>query len=296
MKQFKTLQLRHRLAREIRRYFDDRDYLEVTTPVRIPAPAPEEYIESIPAGGQFLRTSPELAMKVLLSRGYERIYQLGPAFRAEERGRRHREEFTILEYYQAGLDYLGLLELTAGLLREAAQRLFGVPRLHYRGNWIELGGEPERLTVAEAFRRFAGCSVEEAEQRDCFDELMVTKIEPELGRGRPTFLCDYPAARASLARLRPDDSAVAERWELYLEGLELANAYGELIDSVEQRRRFREAAAFRARQGMLAYPEPEDFFAALDRGLPPCSGCALGFDRLVMVFADAADIAEVVVE
>ncbi len=293
MKSPATAHLRHKLTRELRRFFDEHGYLEVTTPVRIHAPAPEEYIESIPAAGAFLRASPELAMKELLADGYEKLYQLGPAFRAEERGTRHREEFTMLEYYQVNCSYHELAALTMDFLREAAIALFGAPRLTYQGEIIALDA-PEILTVEEAYLRYAGCTVEEAESQDKFDELMVLRIEPQLGRGRPTFLCDYPANRASLARLCPGNPLYAERWELYIAGLELANAYGELIDAAEQKRRFRAAAQFRAHAGMLRYPEPESFYAALERGLPPCSGSALGFDRLCMIFADTPDIADVV--
>lgn len=279
-----NLERRAALWRSIRNSLDDAGFLEVETDVRIPAPAPEEYIESICAEKEFLRASPELAMKILLAAGYEKIWQIGRCFRADEFGSRHRTEFTMLEFYAAGWDYRELARFTARFIREAAHRLFGTNRITFRGRTIDLDAEPEYITVAEAFRRYA------PEPGD-FDELMVTKIEPELGTGRMTFLCDYPADRASLARLNAEGNA--ERWELYIAGLELANAYGELTDPAEQRRRFTATAAFRHAHGMRDYPDPEDFFAALDRGLPQCSGCALGMDRLAMVFCDASDIGDV---
>ncbi len=288
-----NLERRAALFRSIRNHFDAANFLEVETDIRIPAPAPEEFIESIVAQEKFLRASPEIAMKIMLAGGYERIYQIGRCFRADEHGSRHREEFTMLEYYAANWDYRELADFTADFIREAARQLFGEPRLHFRGRSVELANAPEYITVAEAFRRYCGISMEEASRDDTFDELMVTKIEPNLGLGRLTFLMDYPAERASLARLSPTNPAVAERWELYIGGLELANAYGELLDPVEQRQRFEATLEFRRRQGMLEYPIAEDFFAALEAGLPFCSGGALGLDRLAMVFADAADIAEV---
>ncbi len=287
-----NLTRRSELFRAIRDFFYRNGFIEVETPVKIHAPAPEEYIESVRAEGDFLRTSPELAMKELLSEGFDRIFQIGSCFRANESGRRHREEFTMLEFYARGMEYREQALFTAGFVAEAARRLFGREKITYRGNPVDLG-QYEFITVNEAFLKFAGMSAAEADGKELFDELMVTRIEPALGRGRMTFLIDYPANRASLARLRADDPTVAERWELYIEGMELANAFGELTDPVEQKARFRAALEFRARAGMHPYPEPTGFFAALDRGLPQSSGCAMGLDRLTMIFCDADDIAAV---
>lgn len=292
MDKIANLTRRSALFRAIREYFYDRDFIEVETPVKIHAPAPEEFIESVRAEGDFLRTSPELAMKVMLADGFERIFQIGSCFRADEHGRRHREEFTMLEFYARGMEYREQAQFTAGFVAEAARRVLGGESVVYRGREVDLGSH-EFITVEEAFRRYAGVSTQEAEKQDRFDELMVTKIEPELGRGRLTFLTDYPANRASLARLRADNPAVAERWELYIEGIELANAFGELTDAAEQKARFRAALEFRAAHGMHPYPESVEFFAALDRGLPQSSGCAMGLDRLAMIFCDADDIGDV---
>ena len=292
MDKIANLTRRSALFRAIREYFYDRDFIEVETPVKIHAPAPEEFIESVRAEGDFLRTSPELAMKVMLADGFERIFQIGSCFRADEHGRRHREEFTMLEFYARGMEYREQAQFTAGFVAEAARRVLGGESVVYRGREVDLGSH-EFITVEEAFRRYAGVSTREAEKLDRFDELMVTKIEPELGRGRLTFLTDYPADRASLARLRADNPAVAERWELYIEGIELANAFGELTDAAEQKARFRAALEFRAAHGMHPYPAAVEFFAALDRGLPQSSGCAMGLDRLAMIFCDADDIGDV---
>lgn len=278
----KKLLLAHRseFFRAVRSFFYDAGFIEVETPVKIHAPAPEEYIESVRSEGDFLRTSPELAMKVLLSEGCERIFQIGSCFRANEMGRKHLEEFTMLEFYAAGWNYRELAGFTAAMLESAS------------------GDDPlfrdfEFITVDEAFRRYAGVSAFDADREDTFDELMVTKIEPELGREKLTFLTDYPASRASLARLSAANPAVAERWELYRNGLELGNAFGELTDPAEQRKRFAAANAFRAAQGMHAYPEPTAFYQALDRGLPESSGCAIGMDRLLMLLCGAEDIRQV---
>lgn len=288
-----ALEKRAALFASLRRSFDAAGFLEVETDLMIEAPAPEEYIESIPAGTKFLRASPEIAMKIMLAAGYERIYQIGRCFRAGEHGSRHREEFTMLEFYAAGFDYRELADLTCNLIRDAAIALSGKPETTFRGRPVDLGAEPEVITVEDAFRRYCEISMDEADERDLFDELMVTKIEPRLGLDRLAILTDYPANRASLARLSPANPRVAERWELYIGGLELANAYGELLDPAEQRARFEATLRFRAARGMLSYPVANDFFAALAAGLPQCSGCALGLDRLAMVFTDAADIAQV---
>ena len=289
----KNLRTRSALLRAVRDFFYEQGFIEVETPVKIPAPAPEEYIESVTAGqGEFLRTSPELAMKELLSLGVEKMFQIGSAFRAGEFGRKHREEFTILEYYAAGWDYRRLAEFTAGMFVRAAETVTGRSVISRGGGSFDLRNV-EFITVDDAFRRYAGVSAFEADKTDAFDELMVLKVEPELGRQGITFLCDYPAARASLSRLSAADSRVAERWEVYVDGMELGNAFGELTDGAEQRRRFAAAQTFRRAHGMLEYPEPEAFYRALDRGLPDSSGCAVGFDRLVMLLTGADDISQV---
>ena len=264
----------------MREFFYAAGFIEVETPVKIHAPAPEEYIESVRSEGDFLRTSPELAMKVLLSQGCEKIFQIGSCFRANEHGRKHLEEFTMLEFYAVNWDYRQLAEFTAAMLNSAA------------GN-NPIFSSYDFITVDEAFRRYAGVSAFEADKDDSFDELMVTRVEPNLGRDGLTFLMDYPASRASLSRLSAVDPKVAERWELYRNGLELANAFGELTDGAEQRRRFEAALKFRAENNMHPYPEPVEFYAALDRGLPQSSGCAIGVDRLLMLLCNAEDIRDV---
>ncbi len=287
------LLLRAGLISSIRQYFDAAGFAEVETPVMIKAPAPEEFIEAPQAGEMFLRASPELQMKLMLAAGFKKIYQIGACFREGEFGRKHRPEFTMLEWYDSGADYNDLLKFTAGMLRHLAVFTAGSSSVSYQGSVIDFSAEPEIITVKDAFLRFTGVTPEAAMEADRFDELMVTKIEPVLGRGRPTFLTDYPAARSALARLKASDHSVAERWELYLSGIEIANAYSELIDPAEQAARFEEAASARARGGYRPYPPPAEFLQAINAGMPESSGCALGIDRLIMIFTDADDISQV---
>lgn len=290
----KRLEARATLLHAIREYFDCYDFLEVETPVRLPAPALEDHIEAEPSGPWWLRTSPELHMKRLLAAGYPRIWQMGPCFRQGERGRRHRPEFTMLEWYRANAGCRDILRDTIRLVRFAAQAVVGSTTIRFRDDTIDLGGEWEELTVAEAFGRHAGTSLREAMAANRFEEILCTQVEPKLGCGRPTFLTDYPAEMAALARRKPEDPAIAERWELYIGGLELANAYGELTDPAEQRRRFAACAQLRQNDHRPVYPLDENFLAALDHGLPPCGGIALGVDRLAMVLTNAETIDDVI--
>ena len=285
----KALVERGAIFNRVRGFFQEKGYLEVETPFRIPAPAPEAQIDAIPSGGWFLQTSPELCMKRLLAAGYPRIFQICRCWRDGERGSRHLSEFTMLEWYRAEADYLVLMEETEALVKAAAR----APVINYRGLSIEISRPWERITVADAFRRYAGTSMWDALKAGSFDELMVECIEPELGNARPTFIHDYPASCSALARLKASDPTVAERFELYIGGLEIANAFSELIDPLEQRRRFEAEAAERASGGKPPYPMPEKFLAAL-ASMPEAAGIALGLDRLVMVLLDAGSIDEVV--
>ena len=289
-----NLRKRALLKKYMREFFDRQDFLEVETPVRIAGPAPEEYIDCIPSAGKFLRPSPELEMKVLLANKYQKIYQFGPCFRADEHGWKHREEFTMLEYYIAGGNYVELRDFTTGLITSSLKKLLQKSTLTFHGKVIDLDSPAEVITVEEAFRRYTNCDMFEADKSDLFDELMVTKIEPQLGNGHLTYLTDYPASRASLAQLSASDKRVAERWELYIAGVELANAYGELTDGAEQLKRFEASREFRKKRGAAEYGEPAAFNDVLRRNaLPVCTGSALGFDRLAMIAVDAEDISEV---
>ena len=289
----KVLPLRSRIASSLRRAFEAAAFIETETPVGIIAPAPEEYIEAPKAASFFLRTSPELQMKRLLVAGMERIYQLGPCFRAGENGRRHRQEFTMLEYYMAGADYLELLDFTKSFLASICSDLHGSHRFHFGNDTVDID-KLEIISVRDAFRKFADEDADRcAKEESRFELVLVDKVEPSLPKDRPCVLMDYPVRFGAFARPKPSDPTLVERWELYMGGIELANAYGELIDPAIQRARFRRFAETRKKMNLAEYPEPAAFLEAIDAGLPPCSGAALGFDRLVMLLTDKQDIAEV---
>lgn len=288
-----ALRLRALMVHAVRDFFVHRGYLEVETPVLIPAPAPELHIDAVPAGHDYLHTSPELCMKRLLAAGYERIFQICRCFRQGERGDLHLPECTILEWYRAGAEYRDLMTQCEALIRSVARELGFSQILEYQGSAIDLTGPWERITVSEAFRRYAFVTVQESMANGRFDEVMVEAVEPHLGSPKPTFLYDYPVPMAALARLKPEDARFAERFELYMGGLELANAFSELTDPEEQRTRFQQEKARRMELGKETYPLPEKFLAALDL-MPEAAGIALGIDRLTMIFSDRATIDEVV--
>lgn len=284
------------LVRALRATLDASGFIEVETPVRIPAPANEEYIDCPPSGRAFLRAPPELHMKRLLAAGAGRIYQLGPCFRQGERGDRHNPEFTLLEWYRAHAGSGDVLADLIAMCAAAARALHGDTRFHGAdGTSIDLSpGAWEVIPVREAYRRWAGWDPIGHWDAARFEDDMALVIEPALPKGHPVVLRDYPAGAASLARLLPDDSRLADRWEAYCNGLELCNAFGELTDAAEQRRRFEATAAFRERvRHATPYPLDEEFLAALARGMPPSGGAALGVDRLAMVLLNAHSIDEV---
>ena len=287
------LHLRAVLIQALRTFFIDRGYLEVETPIRIPAPAPEAHIVPLTSEGWFLQTSPELCMKRLLAAGIPKIFQICKCFRKGERGDRHLPEFTMLEWYAAKSDYRDLMANCEALLRHLAAAMGKGGVLEWQGRRIDLGPEWERITVADAFRRYAPCTVEQALAQDRFDEMLVEHVEPHLGMVTPTFLYDYPAALGALARLTPADPTVAERFELYVAGLELANGFSELVDPVEQRGRFLAEQESIRLQGRDPGPMPESFLVELGE-MPQAAGIALGVDRLVMLFGGADNIDQVV--
>jgi len=285
-----NLTVRSRVLRAVREFFYARDFIEVETPVRIPAPALETFIDAPPSGRAWLRASPELHMKRLLACGCPRIFQIGPCFRAGECGRRHNPEFTMLEWYRTNADYTDILRDTEALLAHVFQTVTGQTSFTYRGQAIDLSRPWHCHTVREAFEKWAGWDPVADWDPDRFDLDMVGKVEPALPQNKPCVLTDYPAPAASLAHLKADNPHVAERWEVYVGGLELANAYSELCDPAAQRARFLMAAEERRALGKEVYPLDEPFLEALAHGLPPCGGIALGVDRLVMLACDAADI------
>jgi lysyl-tRNA synthetase class 2 len=288
-----NLQLRAHILQMVRQFFITAQFLEVETPVRISCPAPERHIHVVPSGNGCLQASPEIFMKRLLSAGYPRIFQICKCFRARERGNRHLSEFTLLEWYCTEMNYAGFMDQCEALIQAVASGLGRNNRLVYRGNAVDLTSPWHRISVTDAFHRWAAISPEEALRQDRFDELMVDAIEPNLGVARPAFLYDYPADCGALARRDPDNPTIAQRFELYICGLELCNAFIELTDPVEQRARFEREQSDMRRLGRPGYPLPEKFLAALE-DMPESAGNALGLDRLIMLFADTGSIDDVV--
>ena len=289
----RNLRQRAYILQGIRQFFNEKGYLEVETPHRIPAPVPESHIDAIPSGSWFLHTSPELCMKRMMAAGYGKIFQMCRCWRDRERGNLHLPEFTLLEWYRAGADYFSLMEECEGLFRFVAEAMGLGQKIIFRNREIDLSKPWERIPVKEAFRCYTQTSVNEALNLGLFDEMMVQDIEPKLGIEKPTFIYDYPAERGALARLKQEDPTLAERFELYIGGLELANGFSELVDSEEQGKRFHMENANRQSYGKPIYSIPDKFLAELDQ-MPPSAGIALGVDRLAMIFLDAETIDEVV--
>ena len=315
------LLVRNRIANAVRAWFAARDFVEVETAVLQVSPGNETHLHAFttqmigPGGDRsplHLRTSPEFACKKLLAAGEQRIFDFARVFRNRERTALHHPEFTMLEWYRANEGYEALMSDCAALLAESA-KVAGVTRFTFRDRSVDPFAEPERLTVAAAFMRYAGIDVLKAVSRDdfaaaatnasiavasddswgdIFSRVMAERVEAHLGEGRATILYEYPLSQAALARAKPNDPRVAERFELYICGVELANAFGELNDPAEQRRRFDVAMDEKARLYGERYPVDEDFLAAL-AAMPPASGVALGFDRLVMLATGAQRIEQV---
>jgi elongation factor P--(R)-beta-lysine ligase len=319
---------RNRIQAALRGWFTARDFTEVDTATLQVSPGNEAHLHAFETAAighsgartpLYLHTSPEFACKKLLAAGEQRIACFAHVYRNRERGPLHHPEFTMLEWYRAGEAYEVLMEDCAEILVLAAG-VTGASMLTYRGATCDPALPPERLTVADAFRRHAGIDLlasidpDGATDRarlatamraaglrvagddtwaDLFSRILVEKVEPQLGFGRATILCEYPTAEAALARPAARDRRVAERFELYACGVELANAFGELTDAGEQRRRFELEMAEKVRVYGETYPLDEDFLAALAH-MPEASGIALGFDRLVMLATGAARIDQVI--
>ena len=289
----RSLYLRARIIQMVRSFFIEHDYLEVDTPIRIPAPAPEAHIDAVASEDCYLQTSPELCMKQLVAAGYSRIFQICKCFRNKERGRQHLPELTMLEWYKAGGNYADLMDDCLELIGYIAGQTTGSNSLSYQGQTIHLDPPWTRMSVDEAFRRYANMEVEEALAKDWYEEVMVNEIEPNLGATRPLFLFDYPASLGALARLKPENRLVAERFELYIAGIELCNGFSELTDPVEQRKRFESEQKIRKSLHKPVYPMPQNFLTSLSDIAAAC-GNALGLDRLAMLFADTTKIDDVV--
>ena len=303
----RLLEVRAGLLDGVRRFFRARGVLEVETPILSAAagtdPALEPFVTRYlgpgAPGGQllYLQTSPEFPMKRLLAAGSGDIFQVAHAFRQGERGPRHNPEFTLLEWYRTGFDHHRLMEEVAELVQELLDAALPVEKVAYRALFLDrFGWDPLEAEVEEMAATAAGLGLEAEglEARDQWlDLLMGLALEPGLGRGRLTFVHDYPASQASLARLCPADSRLACRFELYLEGMELANGFHELTDADEQQARFEADNRVRLAQGEEPLPVDHRLIEALRRGLPDCAGVALGLDRLLMLKLQAGAIDEV---
>ena len=300
----------------LRRFFADRDFLEVETPLLVPAPGLELHLDAVAAGGGYLITSPEYQMKRLLAAGFERIYQVCKCFRAGEHGPHHAAEFTMVEWYRGFAELDAIARDTEELVAAVVTAVAGSPVARVPGRAIDVAPPWPRLTVREAMRRWAGVEVAGDEPApalvaavraagidvadgtawdDAFFAAFLARVEPALAAlDRPILLEDWPAPLAALARRKPGDPRTALRFEAYVGGIELANAFGELTDPVEQRARFEHDQATRRARGKPVYPIDERLLAALAEGLPPSAGIALGVDRLVMLATGAATIDGVV--
>lgn len=316
--------MRERVVDALRAFFKGRGYHEVETPLLVRCPGMEPYLEVFAttwktaqgkSSAGYLTTSPEYAMKKLLAAGIGPIFQICKSFRnGEEISALHNPEFTILEWYRPRADYVDLMGECEELFRHVAQSVDPPgdgAGLRYRGQWIDFSTPWERLSVREAFRCYADVDLNDKAQllaiartkgyavttettwEQAYHQIFLNEIEPHLGQARPTILFDYPASMAALARLNPRDPSVAERFEIYVAGIELANAFSELTDPVEQRRRLVAEWEERRDLGKTLYDVDDDFLRALEAGMPPSAGIALGVDRLAMLFADVTSIRQV---
>jgi elongation factor P--(R)-beta-lysine ligase len=297
-----VLQQRADLLRRVRQFFDDRGFIEVETPLVASEIIPELHIEPIrTASGEFLQSSPELHMKRLLAGGATAIYQVTRSFRDHERGPLHNPEFTIVEWYRVGDDMRAGIDFLDELTQFALATQPAVRTTYAEAFQRCLKLDPHTATVAEltVAAQMAGIAVPSEMPRDDRDEwlnLLLAKVaEPQLGRERPEIVYHYPASQASLANIVASDGGydVAERFELYFRGIELANGFHELADAAEQLRRFESVNSARLAHGRHALPIPHSLLAALEHGLPDCTGVALGFDRLVMLATGAKSLSSV---
>ena len=300
------LESRSRIHAEVRAFFREQGFLEADTPLVVPCPGMEPYLDSFPVGTGWLRTSPELHLKRLLAAGFDRIFQMGPCFRAGDVGSIHREEFHMLEWYRVFADLNHLIDDLTRLLARLAPlsadpdyfatppRVITCRQLFREYLDLELLTEPESLRAKLHAR---GISFDESDDWDTlFFLLFLNFIEPHLGRTRPDIVINYPASQAALAKLaaEPDGALpVCHRFELYIQGMELANAFYELTDPDIQRTRFQEDRRRRMELGKVVYAIDEAFIAALASGIPPSAGIALGLDRLVTVVLGKTKLAEI---
>ncbi|MDP6039922.1 MAG: EF-P lysine aminoacylase EpmA [Candidatus Latescibacteria bacterium] len=314
-----SLRQRAKIIADIRHFFDQKDFLEIDTPLLVSHPGMEPHLEAFKTSFEnhplYLHTSPEYAMKRLLSAGFERIYQICKAFRHEPAGRMHNPEFTILEWYRAYADYTHIMADTENLIAQLATTLHGSPIIQRANHTVDLTPPWERLTVCEALSQYAGISADPftdparfascAQSKghttitdrdtpeDVFFKVFLDGVEQHLGYKKPTILYDYPTPMAALSKRKAESPNISERFEVYIAGVELANAFTELNDPKEQHDRLKNEAIQRRAEGRPVYPIDPHFLAALETGMPPAGGIALGIDRLIMLLVGASSINDV---
>lgn len=315
--------IREKVIKAIRAYFEANTFREVETPIVIAHPPAESYVDVFETtlldrkrtpSKAYLSTSPEVALKKLLVAGIGNCYALTKSFRnTEMQSLRHNPEFSILEWYRVGVDYMAIMDDVERLVFSILQSISDDPVLHYQGHDIHLGPPWDRLTMKEAFLKYAnvdfdafldedvakdiakgkGYRVEEHNTwEELYNQIFLNEIEPNLGFGKPVFLYEFPASMAALSKKKESDPRYAERFEFYIAGLELGDAYSELTDWEEQQKRFENELKEVKRLGKTTYDYDHDFIEALKVGLPECAGIAVGVDRLVMLFANVTSIAE----
>jgi len=322
---WEKLWVREKVNEAIRTYFKGQGFHEVETPLLVKTPSTEPFLEVFETEliddlgkkeKRYLPTSPEFAMKKMLAGGSGSIFQITKSFRnGEGKSPKHSPEFTILEWYEVGGDYMTVVKDFEQLMREICLKINQeAGKLKYQGKQYDLAGEWEQITVSDAFEKYAGIKEEtmldenklkeEAELKgyqvtdkttweEVWNQIMANEIEPKLGQTRPTVLKDYPVSQAALARKKSGDPRFAERAEVYLAGMELANIFSELTDYKEQEARCKADLEERKRSGKKEYPMDKEFIAALKKGMPKTGGIAVGVDRLVMLMTDSLEISSV---
>ncbi len=315
------LKRRERVIDAVRAFFKREGFTEVETPMLVPSPGLEPHLDPfeirVAAARplRYLPTSPEYAMKKLLAAGSGSIFQVCKAFRDEPPTENHLPEFTMLEWYRIGADYVRVMDDCERMCAFAAEAVCGTTKVNWQGSLLDLSPPYERIALRQAFRQHGSIEVtfaesleelrETAQRAGCTDiaadddwdevffKMFLRHVEPRIGGRRPTILYDYPARMAALARIKPDEPALCERFELYAAGLELANAFTELTDPAEHHGRFAADNAERRRLGKPELSLDPALLATIDRGLPECAGVALGLDRLIMLLTDTPDIRQV---
>lgn len=319
-----TMKQRARVVGGIREFFGSEGFLEVETPELVRLPGMEPYLDVFEtqfvdaqgkAEDRYLITSPEYALKKLLVAGYEKVFQICKSFRNKETDSElHNPEFSLLEWYRAFASYEEIMEDTERLVEFLAQKLHGRPELVYKGRTVDVSTPWPRVRVKDLFEQHAGIEVEtfedeetfrvavrekgyavgdESPYEDLFFSVFMNEIEPKLGLEKPVIVYEYPMSMAALAKQCPDDARYAERFEVYIAGVELCNAFTELNDPEEQRQRLEQEHEERVKMGKTDYPVDQSFLRALEFGMPPSGGNALGVDRLVMLLTDTPDIRDV---